>query len=95
MSQKAPGKKQAEKKTMSPTVDTKILLEIYRKLFRYAELKELNTQSARLTVMARMYQRGADEDQVGTILRIAERSAVRERMPRPKPTLDDLLEELI
>lgn len=71
------------------------LLEIYRKLFRYAELKDLSTQSARLTVMSRMYQRGADEDQVGTILGIAERSAVRERMPRPKPTLDDLLEELI
>ena len=71
------------------------LLEIYRKLFRYAELKELSAQSARLTVMSRMYQRGADEDQVGTILGIAERSAVRERMPRPKPTLDDLLEELI
>lgn len=45
--------------------------------------------------MSRMYQRGADEDQVGTILGIAERSAVRERMPRPKPTLDDLLDELI
>ncbi len=71
------------------------LLEIYRKLFRYAELKNLSTQSARLTVMSRMYQRGADEDQVGTILGIAERSAVREQMPRPKPTLDDLLEELI
>lgn len=71
------------------------LLEIYRKLFRYAGLKDLSTQSARLTVMSRMYQRGADEDQVGTILGIAERSAVRERMPRPKPTLDDLLDELI
>jgi len=71
------------------------LLEIYRKLFRYAELKGLSAQSARLTVMSRMYQRGADEDQVGAILGIAERSAVRERMPRPKPTLDDLLEELI
>ena len=71
------------------------LLEIYRRLCRYAELKNLSTQSARLTVMSRMYQRGADEDQVGTILGIAERSAVREQMPRPKPTLDDLLEELI
>ncbi len=71
------------------------LLEIYRKLFRYAEIKDLSAQSARLTLMYRMYQRGADEEQVGMILGIAERSDVRERMPRPKPTLDDLLDELI
>lgn len=71
------------------------LLEIYRKLFRYAELKGLSTQSARLTVIARMYERGADEDQVGAILGIGERSAVRELLPRPKPTLAELLDELI
>lgn len=71
------------------------LLEIYRKLFRYAELKGLSAQSARLTVMSRMYERGADEDQVGMILGIAERSAVRELMPRPKPTLAQLLEEFV
>lgn len=71
------------------------LLEIYRKLFRYAELKGLSSQSARLTVMSRMYERGADEDQVGAILGIGERSAVRELLPRPKPTLAELLDELI
>jgi hypothetical protein len=42
-----------------------------------------------------MYERGADEDQVGTILGIGERSAVRELLPRPKPTLAELLDELI
>ena len=71
------------------------LLEIYRKLFRYAELKGLSAQSARLTVISRMYERGADEDQVGAILGIGERSAVRELLPRPKPTLAELLDELI
>ena len=71
------------------------LLEIYRKLFRYAELKGLSAQSARLTVMSRMYERGADEDQVGAILGIGERSAVRELLPRPKPTLAELLDELV
>jgi integrase len=71
------------------------LLEIYRKLFRYAELKGLSAQSARLTVISRMYERGADEDQVGTILGIGERSAVRELLPRPKPTLAELLDELV
>lgn len=71
------------------------LLEIYRKLFRYAELKGLSAQSARLTVISRMYERGADEDQVGTILGIGERSAVRDLLPRPKPTLPELLDELV
>lgn len=71
------------------------LLDIYRRLFRYAELRDLSAQSARLTVMSRMYERGADEDQVGMILGIAERSAVRERLPRPKPTLAELLNEMV
>lgn len=71
------------------------LLEIYRRLFRYAELKGLSAQSARLTVMSRMYERGADEDQVGAVLGIGERSAVRELLPRPKPTLAELLDELV
>lgn len=71
------------------------LLEIYRKLFRYAELKGLSAQSARLTVISRMYDRGADEDQVGVILGIGERSAVRELLPRPRPTLAELLDELV
>jgi integrase len=71
------------------------LLETYRKLFRYAELKGLSAQSARLTLMARMYERGADEDQVGLILGIGERSAVRELLPRPRPTLAEILDELV
>ena len=73
----------------------RVLLEIYRKLFRYAELRGLSAQSARLTVIARMYERGGDEDQVGVILGIGERSAVRELLPRPKPTLAQLLDELV
>lgn len=71
------------------------LLEIYRKLFRYADIKRLSTQSARLTLMSRMYARGADEDQVGLILGIADRSAVREQLPRPKPMLAELLDEVV
>ncbi|HQC97016.1 MAG TPA: site-specific integrase [Aquabacterium sp.] len=71
------------------------VLEIYRKLFRYADIKGLSTQSARLTLMSRMYARGADEDQVGVILGIADRSAVREQLPRPKPMLAELLDEVI
>lgn len=63
--------------------------------FRYAEIKNLSAQSARFTVMHRMYRRSADEEQVRMPLDIAERSDVRERIPRPKPTLDNLLDELI
>ncbi len=73
----------------------RVLLESYRKLFRYAGLRGLSAQSARLTVIARMYERGGDEDQVGVILGIGERSAVRELLPRPKPTLAQLLDELV
>ena len=73
----------------------RVLLEVYRKLFRYAGLRGLSAQSARLTVIARMYERGGDEDQVGVILGIGERSAVRELLPRPKPTLAQLLDELV
>jgi len=71
------------------------LLENYRKLFRYADIKGMCTQSARLTVMSRMYERGADEDQVGVILGSADRSAVRDQLPRPKPMLAELLGELV
>ena len=42
-----------------------------------------------------MYARGADEDQVGVILGIAARSAVREQLPRPKPMLAELLDDVI
>jgi integrase len=70
------------------------LLEIYRKIFRQADIPGLCTQSARLTLMSRMYERGADEDQVGLVLGIADRSAVREQLPRPRPELAKVLEEL-
>jgi hypothetical protein len=45
--------------------------------------------------MSRLYARCADEDQVGVILGIADRSAVRELLPRPKPRLAELLDEVV
>jgi integrase len=71
------------------------LLETYRKLFRYADIPGLCTQSARLTLMSRMYDRGADEDQVGEVLGIADRSAVREQLARPRPALAQLFDEIV
>lgn len=70
------------------------LLETYRKVYRYADLQGLCTQSARLTLMSRMYERGADEDQVGLVMGIADRSAVRGQLPRPRPQLSQVLDEL-
>ena len=70
------------------------LLEIYRKVFRQADIQGLCTQSARLTLMSRMYERGAEEDQVGLVLGIADRSAVREQLPRPRAELARVLDEL-
>ncbi|MCU7370012.1 site-specific integrase [Paucibacter sp. O1-1] len=69
--------------------------ETYRKLFRYAELKSVTALTARHTVAERLYARGADESQIGVLLGIAERSAVRELFPRHPPTLDALTKDLV
>jgi integrase len=71
------------------------ILETFRKLFRYAELRNVTPLSVRLTLASRLYQRGADEDQVGLLLGISGRSAVREQFPRPRPTVCDLTRELV
>jgi integrase len=69
------------------------LLEVYRRVFRQADMPSLSAQSARLTLMSRMYARGADEEQVGLVLGIADRSAVREQLPRPRAPLRQLLDD--
>ncbi len=71
------------------------ILETYRKLFRYAELANLTPLSVRLTLATRLYQRGADEDQVGLLFGIHGRSAVRELFPRPRAEVSELVRELI
>lgn len=70
------------------------VLEAYRKLFRYAELEGVTSLSVRHTVAARLFERGADEDQVGLLLGIGQRSAVRELMSRRRPTISELVNEL-
>ena len=71
------------------------ILEIYRKVFRYADLAGATALSARHTVVARLYDRGADEEQVGAVLGISDRSAVRELFPRTRPTMATLVEALV
>lgn len=50
------------------------ILETYGKLFRYFELEGVPAISVRRTVISRLYERGADEDQVGLLLGISERN---------------------
>jgi integrase len=71
------------------------LLETCRKLFRLAGIPGLCVQSARLTLAARLYAHGADEDQVGEVLGIAERRAVRDLLPRPRRSLQQVLDSII
>ena len=71
------------------------ILETYRKLFRYAEVAGATALSVRHTVVARLYDRGADEEQVGLVLGISDRSAVRELFPRSRPAMSALVEDLI
>lgn len=71
------------------------ILEAYRKLFRYSGLKDVTSLSVRHTVASRLYDRGADEDQVGLLLGIGQRSAVRDLMPRRKPTIAELVDDLV
>lgn len=71
------------------------ILEIYRKLFRYAELEGATPMSVRRTLAARLYDRGADEEQVGLVLGISDRGALRELFPRTRPAIATLVEELV
>lgn len=71
------------------------ILETYRKLFRYAELDGATPMSIRRTLVARLYDRGADEEQVGLVLGISDRGAVRELFPRTRPAIATLVDELV
>jgi len=71
------------------------VLETYRKIFRYAALPGGTPRAVRATVAARLYARGADDVQVGLLLGISHRSTVRQLFPRAKPTLAQLIEDLI
>ena len=71
------------------------ILEAYRKIFRYADFKNMTALRARHTVAAKLYARGAVESQVGLLLGIADPSAVRAQFPRDTHTLEELVINLI
>jgi hypothetical protein len=58
-------------------------------------LEGTTAMSVRRTFVARLYERGADEDQVGMVLGIGELRAVREQFPRTRPTMARLVQELV
>lgn len=72
----------------------RLILETYRKVFRYAELEGTTALLVRRTFVARLHDRGADEDQIGMVLGIGERRAVRKQFPRTRPTMARLVQEL-
>lgn len=69
--------------------------EAYRKIFRYAGLPGASPVSARNTVAARLYARGAEDSQVRVVLGISRRSSVQHLVPRTRPNLAQLVDELI
>lgn len=69
--------------------------DTYRKLFRLAELDGTTPSSMRRTLVARLVRRGADEEQVGLMLGISDRSAVRGLFPRVRREIAELVEELV
>jgi integrase len=71
------------------------ILETYRKVFRYADVAGATALSVRHTLVARLYGRGADEEQIGLVLGISDPSAVRELFPRSRATMASLVDELI
>lgn len=71
------------------------ILQAYRKIFRWADLDGLSPMAARHTLVARLYDRGADEDHIGEVLGIGDRGRVREMFPRCRPRLTQLMVELI
>jgi hypothetical protein len=70
------------------------LLEAYRKVCRHAGIRGLCAQSARLTLMVWIYARGADEAQIGLVLGISDRSAIREQKPRPREELVNVMQRV-
>lgn len=69
------------------------MLDTYRKIFKRINMYGLSALTLRRTVAFRLDARGADEEQIGLILGITERQAVRELLPR-RPDMVELMTDL-
>ncbi len=71
------------------------IFETYRKIFRNSELRGASPLSVRRTMAARLYERRADDEQVGLLLGINDRRAVRGLFAPARPSIEELVDELI
>lgn len=69
------------------------MLDTYRKIFKRINLRGLSALVLRRTVAVRLDARGADAGQIGLILGIAEKQAVRQLLPR-RPDIAELMTDL-
>lgn len=71
------------------------ILETFSKLFRYGGLQDVSALSARRALAMRLVERGADESQIGNLLGISDRGAVRELLGQHRPALVQLMDDLL
>lgn len=71
------------------------MLVTCRKVFHRIAMPGVSALTVRRTVAARLAERGADEKQIGAILGIYERKAVRGLLPQPQRRLEDLMNGLV
>lgn len=71
------------------------MLVTCRKVFHRIAMPGVSALTVRRTVAARLAERGADEKQIGAILGIYERKAVRGLLPQPPRSLEDLMYGLV
>lgn len=71
------------------------MLVTCRKVFHRIAMLGVSALTVRRTVAARLAERGADEKQIGAILGIYERKAVRGLLPQPSRRLEDLMDGLV
>ena len=69
--------------------------DTYRKIFRRIGLSGVSALIMRRTVAARMFERGAAEDQIGELLGISDKKAVRELLPKVHRPLQAVVRELV
>jgi site-specific recombinase XerD len=69
------------------------ILDTYRRIFKRIDMHGFSALALRRTVAFRLAARGADEAQIGLILGITEKQAVRGLLPR-RPELYELMTEL-
>jgi integrase len=69
------------------------MLDTYRRIFKRVNMHGLSALTLRRTVAVRLGARGADEEQIGLILGITEKQAVRQLLPR-RPEIFELMTDL-